>query len=424
MFSLDDYQWLVSPEGSRAWSRVSQAGLLGSIPSTAVPLSSLRSLCSCSETRALLLQEQLRWATGKGRTKVPDPERWFWTAKLFEQASDAWTAAETARDFLHDSPVIDGCTGAGADLIAFLQAGHSAIGVDLDPIAATLCRGNAANHGWNVDVRCDRMESIALNADMQLHLDPDRRAEGARATDPRYLSPDWQWISNALPKCRNASIKMAPGFRATSDWDWNDCGPPHAMRWISLAGGVRQQRWYWNSHRWPTGSRIASAGSRTGVWHHETFDGSEIDARSADLTLHDASEIHGGYLADQDPVLRASELAAPLAARLGLYCVGAPSGYYWSPKPKAHPMLRWFRILDLIGMDEKKMRALARVHTPVHWELKTRGIDLDLDRLQRVLPTRPDGRPSLVFLMTRIGKRQIAVLAERLDQEVGTDEAT
>jgi hypothetical protein len=94
VISDSDYQWLASVEATEAWSFL-QSDLRQ--PGSKIP-TSLASLRRLSTNQRQLLEQQLNFAMGSAKRKVRFPDRWFWTQQLFEQASDEWTAEETAKD--------------------------------------------------------------------------------------------------------------------------------------------------------------------------------------------------------------------------------------------------------------------------------------------------------------------------------------
>ncbi len=140
-------------------------------------------------------------------------------------------------------------------------------------------------------------------------------------------------------------------------------------------------------------------------------------AKSSAMGIQDASRLTSGFIADQDPVVRAAGVADQLAERVQAVCVGDRNGYFLSPHPIQHPMLHWFRILEVLAMDTKKIRAMARGAKACHWELKSRGVDIDLVAMQRQLHLDPASDQRRTLLFTRLGKKRVAIVAQRLERE-------
>ena len=77
-----------------------------------------------------------------------------------------------------------------------------------------------------------------------------------------------------------------------------------------------------------------------------------------------------------------------------------------------HPFLRWFRVFDVLPADRKKLRAYTREYPVRSWELKSRNVDVDLDALRKDLIVNQDAEAQRTLLMTRIGERYVAIIAE------------
>ena len=452
MISDSDYQWLASVEATEAWSFLSselrQSGR--KIPTS---LASLRRL---SQSQRQLLEQQLSFVVGAGKRKVRFPERWFWTQRLFEQASDEWTAEETAKDFQGEETIYDVCCGAGVDSVALAKqlapkqddttsattalntatsqaTNRDIIAVDASPMACVLASLNAKNNSVSLQMRNSLFEDVSLPADVWLHMDPDRRADGERHTHLYDMQPSWEVIANAVAKCRGASIKAAPGFHPNETFVWGKCGAPTARRWLSRDGSVRQQRLYWRIPRWQEGQRIVSVQRSNAPWYHEIFNEQECIAtpssEPADQWFSPSQDFGsqpidsefsglsiGKYVADQDPAVRAAHCSVALAKRLQVRLLGNSFGYYHADTRISHPMLRWFRVIDQLPLDKKKLKAYSRSACVKRWELKSRNIDIDLVKLHKDLIVDEKSEKIHWVLLTKVGVKHIAIIAEEADE--------
>lgn len=448
MISVDDYHWLASVDATEAWSFLwADAHTQGKRSATA---KSTPVFARLRPSQQLLLEEQVAFAMGSAKRKVLEPERWRWTQRLLEQASDEWTAAETANDFPLGQPVIDVCSGAGVDTVALCRRMLSAsnissehlhttglstdlvVPVDASGIACSLTALNSRNNGFLVHPIESKFEDISLSEDSWLHMDPDRRADGHRHVQLQQMQPAWESIAATLCRCKGASIKIAPGFQTTQGFEWGKCGPPDARRWLSRDGSVRQQRLYWRLPRWGNGKRIVSLQRNDGHWIHEQFSETEItgsevyrqldfgnwnadsyDNLSTNLIDDDFTRLQlGSYVADQDPVLRAAQCSSALARRIGARILGNEFGYFHASSILEHPMLRWFRVHEILPLDRKKLKAYTRSVDTKRWELKSRNIDIDLVKLQRELITNKSASEVRWLLLTKIGPKHVAIAAE------------
>ena len=409
------YEWLSSAQGAEAWAQMVRS--CGSLPN------------GCDASAKLVLKQQFDFATALAKRKVSDSFRWFWTRLLLEQASDEWTAKETAADFPHRTMVIDGCCGAGVDAVALgggLACQTNAISdavqrelipIDRSIVSCFLTRMNGSSHRLTWDPMELPFEEFTLPKNAWLHIDPDRRAEGGRSVALAGIHPKWDAIADKIANASGASIKMAPGFQPESNMEWGVCGAPNARRWISREGSVRQQRLYWRIPRWGSGVRIVSASQTGEIWNHEAFPESEAETKGYECIDSDRSSLNlGGFIADQDPALRASGCSIALARRLNIRILGNQFGYFHADSVRAHPMLRWFQVLDVMPMDRKKLKAMSRTMCAKRWELKSRNIDADLEKVRGGLLVDPNSQIILWLLLTRVGDRQIAIVAREVDK--------
>jgi SAM-dependent methyltransferase len=414
--TIDDYRWLTSPAGIHLWQSLQSEIHSGDIlPST---IQNLRRRLSASQ--AALLIEQTRLAKIAAR-KFSDPRQWFWTQQLLEQSSDEQTARETADDFPIGSSVIDCCCGAGADAIAMASSGKSVIAVDRCEIACALTQHNASSLNAQIaivqaDIELlpgpdDALISSHVCGQSFLHIDPDRRADGARSTSLSRLSPNWETVQRLSTIGQGMSLKLAPGTKTDSDVAIELSEMPNSKRWLSRDGSVRQQRWYWGIDRWPTDTTSVSMQMKNMVWHHETF----LDRDVAESEMTDAIiSTVGRFIADYDPVVRAAGVTVVFAEKYGLQLIETRNGYLTGDEPVPHPMIRYFEVLDVLPLDRKKLRSYARSLKVRSWELKSRSIEIDLDAWRRELPVDSDSELSATILFTRIADRHRAIVARSL----------
>lgn len=413
MNDLSDFQWLASAQGAEAWSRCQGLGLF-SRPS----LENLR----LSARQYSVLEQQAGFASGLAKRKVSDPWNWFWTKTLLEQASDQWVAEETARDFPVGVDVVDGCSGAGVDSIALAKHLSDGSGqfqslraIDSSETACLLTSLNAVRHGFEIQPEQVRFEDAVISDTAWLHLDPDRRAIG-RTVNLHATDPSWKDVATSISRAPGASVKAAPGFQPDTQFDWESCGPPNARRWISRDGSVRQQRLYWRIPRWANAQRIVTSYHSEFGWNHEIFESGPFSGYELfDHIENESESVQGyGFIADHDPALRAAGCVVALARRFELNVVGNEFGYMVGSLPRQHPMLRWFRVHDVLSLDRKKVRAMSRVAKVGRWELKSRNIDVDLVQWKKDLVVDADSQIIRWLMMTKIKQKHVCFVCEAL----------
>lgn len=428
MFDVDDYRWLSTSQAQKLWQS------LCSEPKTKSDalLKRLRTMLPANQ--ASLLAEQIE-LLAMAKKKFANPQNWFWTRQLLEQSSDFETAAETALDFPTSNRVVDICCGAGADSVGLAQRGLIVQAVDSCPIACELTRQNAQSHGLQIDVFDRSADQTEIDPHSYIHIDPDRRADGARSSSLDRLSPGWGTIVTLLGQCKGMSLKLAPGTRV----DFNRLAqrverPPESVRFLAKDGSVRQQRWYWGLERWPTGSITASmrlnepstrraehfAASQTSYrttnstasqgWFHETFLTEEVhSANSTNLAYAPSA-----FVADYDPSLRAAELSSRFAKRYGWQLMDSSSGYLTANEASVHPMVRWFQVVEVLPLDLKRIKSFARTANVRTWELKSRGLEVDLNGLRRILSTEEKCQESMTIFCTKLGDHHRAIFCKEV----------
>ncbi len=424
MRQVEDYEWLSSPLAQRHWLELCLA------PATHPDslLKRLRSILPVNYASVLIDQLKL---LPLAKRKVSNPKQWFWTRQLLEQASDQETASETAMDFPVGSRIVDICSGAGADSIALANRGHQVTAIDRCPIACELTKHNAKSHGLNIEtVNREASETVVEIGDY-VHIDPDRRADGNRSSSLERLSPGWEAIKQLLARCRGMSLKIAPGTRVDLEAMSRSAERiPDSLRFLSKDGSVRQQRWYWGLERWPIGSITASMLLNTPSehralqfkgkqhpntrllcgWFHETFLAKDV----APLAARILTQAPLDYVGDYDPSIRAAEMSVSFANRYGWRLIDSDSGYLTASTASVHPMVRWFQVLDVLPLDKRQIKSYARdsdVHT---WELKSRGLEVELTALRKILPCASTSKESQTILCTKMGGQHRAIFCKEV----------
>jgi SAM-dependent methyltransferase len=400
MLQESDYEWLASEQAIHIWERLHSTGD-GLEALASEPVIELASPVD-RKRLASLLKEQ--WELSHvAKTKFPNHESWFWTRTLLEQSSDAWCAAETAQDFPTNTSIVDVCCGAGADTLALAACGNAVLAIDQSPISVSLLKANAKLQGQRVEVRCESAEELQLQSLEYLHIDPDRRTTGKRITAIEGLRPSWAVVRSLIASSTGASIKVAPAT------DWNELDDaPDVVRFLSRERSVRQQRWLWRLDRWPKGSIVVSVHTR-GAWVHEVFDQGD---QNSPLEAQSNAKDPGIYVADYDPAIRAARVSHVFASRIGCKMLDSAGGYFTADECVPHGIVRWFRVLDVLSMDSKKLRAYARSASVGAWELKSRGVTVDLDKVRKELPTAPDSSKSCTLLFSKISGRPRVIATE------------
>jgi len=388
---LADYQWLI---GSVA------ANLLDELAACNDPvhrqLSRLRKTISAERARLIVQQAELRQ---RAQPKFGElAGELFYTDLALQQATDLWTARYKAGRVPRGVLVDDYCCGIGGDLLALAERGPTT-GWDRAPELALLAATNlrAVDSAAASHVCTDAVES---QTPRQLwHLDPDRRTEGRRSTRLEWHSPGPDVVQRWLDTNPDGILKLAPATVVPDSWSEQS-----ELEWVTFDRQCRQQIAWFGSLASAVGMHRATNIPKTADEAPASFIGSPaVDAPIATKVAR--------YLYDTDPAIRAAGLTGALAADQGLQVLDRGAAYVTGDSAVDHPLLARFEVLEQLPVRVKPLREYFANRHIGTLEIKKRGITTDLERLRKQLTLRGD--ESATLLLTRLGTREIAVVARR-----------
>lgn len=375
-------------------------------------LHTLRKRCAPPEAAAVFeLRRLRRRAAASGRFPEAFAGGLLASDKLLQQASSlrlaVWKGRKlAARTGLAPREVIDLCCGLGSDAIGLARAGFRVRGVDLAPEAVFCARHNAQLAGVADHCRFDLADAttVALDADAVVHVDPDRRAAGRRSARLADHQPGEAFL-RALPERTAAgAIKLSPTV---------DCAvgrlPVDEAEYVSEGGVCRQLIVWWHGPDRPERPR-----RRATVVFGDAFEPGSVSLPGSDDA---AAPLRppGAWLIEPDPAVLAARVVDDLAARCGLWRIDPALDWLFGDAPPADPQgERLARSYRVLGEAPGRARDVARAVRALDGglaEIKTRGVKLDTDALQRRLRGR--GKRPLAVLWCRTGQRQRAFLCER-----------
>lgn len=401
---LESWQWLISSEA---------APFLASVETSREPLTTrtnrLRRWLSAVQVHLVLEQVELR---RRASAKFSSAETMFFTRRALEQATSEtvaqWKARRFAEQLLAETnrspslPCADLCCGIGGDLLA-LSRQRPAVGVERDPVTAALARANLKALGLPESaVHCQDVREFPIHECQAWHLDPDRRIDQKRAAQPEFADPGLDAIDRLLEANPHAGIKLAPAARAPENWS-----AAAELEWISEQGECKQQvAWFGQLARRP-GYRSATVLSRQAA--PRTVLG------AVDVETPVAAQIER-CVYEPDAAVLAAGLAGALANEHGLEALSPGIGYYTANRKLHDPALAGFEVLEVAPFDRKRLKALLRERGIERVEIKKRGVDVDIERLQRELAGR--GEHSISLLLAPRHGKVLAILARRLEKVV------
>lgn len=225
------------------------------------------------------------------------------------------------------------------------------------------------------------------------HLDPARR-DGTKRTlllEDFMPGPDvWDAI---IGKVGTGAIKLNPGVDAYAL-------PAGEVEILSEPGGLTQGvLWI---------GKLAGEHSRRATVLDDSGAVASLSGESE--RPEDSSEI-GSFIGTLDACVERADLVGRLLDELSVSLVHPGTGLVTGEDATKHAMVRWYRVLETLPWNEKRVRAVLRDLGAGVVEIRTRAGVVNPDELQRRL--RGDGdRAGLSVLVYRLGDRVVAVVAE------------
>lgn len=383
---------LLTPEGLR---------LLDSLPAWHQGADVVRSVADLRKAghspvlvAAVLHQARLR---AKAEAKFgPFAASMLFTTAGLEQATRLKVAALHAGRYRDAAltRVVDLGSGIGADALAMAAIDIEVTAVERDEETAALAAFNLAPWANATVVKGDATEFDLTGFDAA-YVDPARRSNSRRLNNPADWSPSLDFafgIATRMP----VGVKLGPGI--DRDLIPDDC----EAQWVSVGGDVVELGvWF-------------GALARPGVGRAALVLGS---GGPAELTApHDSEDAEtrnlAEFLFEPDGAVIRARLIGDLARSLGAHMLDPRIAYLTSDVAASSPFASCFRVLEQLPFDEKTIKRALGARGIGVLEIKKRGVDIDPAVLRARLS--PKGSASATLIVTRIGEKRIALLAERV----------
>ncbi len=333
---------------------------------------------------------------------------WWATQRSLQQATP-FPVASLKATWIGKGRVYDLCCGLGGDTV-HLGKCHDVIAVDRDPNICLLVNENTlCRELQNIQIRNDDATTVKLSADDWVHIDPDRRAADRRNSDPANYSPTWAEVQKLLFNARGGLVKLAPAA-AYFDWDL-----PNVHRvWISLGGEVREQSLLFGDSvgLFRTATNTTSlANSRSAVIIDRDQSVSYFCPHGTIQTTVDTAQQPGATMVDPSAAIRAAGLTESFAGQFGLKTLGKSSGFLTGDVQPSE--LGRFAVSERVlwhgSCNDRKLRRELRALDCYPWRVKTRGVSVDPNQLEKKL--RDCGSQPCTLWIGMNGKRRYAVLS-------------
>jgi hypothetical protein len=346
---------------------------------------------------ALLVTEVITQARLRTRAKTKFGD--FASSMLFteaglEQATRLQVAALHAERFKlagYQNIADLGC-GIGADSLAFASLGLSVTAVEQDAQTAALASFNLAAFP-DSQVRVSDAEHFDVSGFDALWLDPARRDLGRKAAKhitlaPADFSPNLDWCFG-LQKPKG--IKLGPAFPLELIPDNVEA------QWVSHQGDLVELALWFDG----LVSNIGRSALMLKDGKRYLFEGEGID-RFATEELKE-------FVYEPDYSLIRSQLLGDFAKQHQLTGISDGIAYLSSDELNDSPWLRAFRVLEVLPLDEAKIRKALSARGIGKLEIKKRGVDITPEELRPKLKLKGEGAATLILTKVDDARRALIV---------------
>ncbi|MFB7894220.1 SAM-dependent methyltransferase [Microbacterium sp. NPDC056044] len=343
---------------------------------------------------------QARLRTRAGAKFGELAERMLFTRAGLEQATRLPIAARHAARFRDAgfARVADLGCGIGGDALGLAGLGLRVTAVDADAVTAGIAAYNLAPFGDDAEVRLGTAEDTDLDGVDAVWLDPARRTAGhaeTTRTRPEDWSPSLDWVFDLAARVP-AGVKLGPGL------DRHLIPDDVEAQWVS-ADGSTVELVLWSGTLARDGVRRAALVIRGDQAHELTAETDAADEPAREL---------GAFLHEPDGAVIRARLIGDVARSLDAGMLDEHIAYLTSDAALTSPFVSTFRVREVLPADEKALGKALRERDIGRLEIKKRGVDVDPAALRTRLKLR--GSASATLILTRIGSRRTAILADRV----------
>jgi len=339
----------------------------------------------------------------RGQAKFgPQAADMYFVREALEQASGRGTADYHAARLVATgaATVADLGGGIGGDALAFARAGLEVTLIERDPVRALFAEENA--RVWGLADRVAIVQRDITEAAVTAQaawLDPARRRDSRRVSDPEDYSPPLSWLADLSGQgVGGIGVKLSPAI------DHALAGRFGAeLEFLSEGGECREALLWLGTAR--SGDALRATVITPSGPHSLT---------GAEDTSGQPSAAGGRYLYEPDPAVIRAHLVRTLARRLGAAPADPQIAYLLGDALVFTPFADAYEVLDRFPYSNKRLQKALTSRDVGRVIIKKRGFPQEPDEVRKQIKLR--GPEEMIVVLARVGKGHEVFLC-RLVQE-------
>ena len=339
----------------------------------------------------------------RGQVKFgPKASAMYFVREALEQSSGLGVAEYHATRMAASgiSTIADLGGGIGGDSLAFARAGLRVTLYERDPVRARFAEENA--RVWDFDAQIAVVQADVTAASLTAEaawLDPARRRDSRRVSDPEDYSPPLSWLTAlAAQGIGSLGVKLSPAIdHALADRFAAE------LEFLSEGGECREGLLWLGAAR--SGSPLQATLITPGGPLHLTGEADNPGQALANT---------GRYLYEPDPAVIRAHLVGTLGKQLAAAPVDPHIAYLLGDTLTATPFAEAYEVLERFPYGKKRLQEALTARKIGRVIIKKRGFPQEPDEMRKQLKLR--GSEEIIVILARIGKDHETFLC-RLTQE-------
>jgi len=388
MINEEIAHYLLAPPGR---ALLAEADVL--LQSRAEPLTALTRLRRTAAPDVAVAAWEMAELRRRGQAKFgPQAAQMYFVREALEQASGRGTADYHAARLAAAgaATVADLGGGIGGDALAFARAELGVTLYERDPVRALFAEENARVWGLTtaLAVRQEDVTTASVKAEAAW-LDPARRRDSRRVSDPEAYAPPLSWLTELSARgIGSIGVKLSPAV------DHALAGRFDAeLEFLSDGGECRE------ALLWLGGARSGDRLRATII----TPPGPCSLAGKEDMPGQPtAVNVKGRYLYEPDPAVIRAHLVGTLARQIDAAPVDPQIAYLLGDSLVSTPFADGYEVLDRFPYGKKRLQEALTAHDVGRVIIKKRGFPQEPDDMRKQLKLR--GAEEMIVVLARVGK--------------------